>query len=122
MNENNFYDLRILILKYDLENYIKKVSSYNPSLLNEKECQVLNRYIDDEDSLELIREAIIRTEKKKEVDQLIQNLKVEVKKQAEWDSEIGTLIDTAFDSLQENFVVEGQRSKNLFYNPRNFIK
>ena len=65
MNKNNFYDLRVLILKYDLENYINNSTSFEVSFLDEKEHNILNKYLDDEESLELIREAVINVDDEK---------------------------------------------------------
>ena len=75
MNKNNFYDLRVLILKYDLENYINNSTSFEVSFLDEKEHNILNKYLDDEESLELIREAVINVDDEKELDELIEKSK-----------------------------------------------
>ena len=116
MNKNNFYDLRVLILKYDLENYINNSTSFEVSFLDEKEHNILNKYLDDEESLELIREAVINVDDEKELDELIEKSKNELACHTSSDSELEQTIMNAFSFLRENLNSSNQRSKNLFHN------
>ena len=122
MNKNNFYDLRVLILKYDLENYINNSTSFEVSFLDEKEHNILNKYLDDEESLELIREAVINVDDKKELDELIEKSKNELACHTSSDSELEQTIMNAFSFLRENLNSSNQRSKNLFHNSQIFVK
>ena len=122
MNKNNFYDLRVLILKYDLENYIINSTSFEVSFLDEKEHNILNKYLDDEESLELIREAVINVDDEKELDELIEKSKNELACHTSSDSELEQTIMNAFSFLRENLNSSNQRSKNLFHNSQIFVK
>ena len=110
MNKNNFYDLRVLILKYDLENYINNSTSFEVSFLDEKEHNIL------------IREAVINVDDEKELDELIEKSKNELACHTSSDSELEQTIMNAFSFLRENLNSSNQRSKNLFHNSQIFVK
>ena len=122
MNKNNFYDLRVLILKYDLENYINNSTSFEVSFLDEKEHNILNKYLDDEESLELIREAVINIDDEKELDNLIGKLKTELVGYTSSDRELEQVVGDALFFLRENVNTSNQRTKNLFHNSQIFVK
>ena len=122
MNKNNFYDLRILILKYDLENYINNSTSYEVSFLDETEHNLLDKYLDDDKSLELIREAVINIDDEKELDNLIGKLKTELVGYTSSDRELEQVVGDALFFLRENVNTSNQRTKNLFHNSQIFVK
>ena len=122
MSKNRFYDLRILILKYDLENYINNSTSSLISFLDKTEHNLLDKYLDDEKSLELIREAVINIDDEEELDNLIENLKVELACYTSSDHELEQVVEDALFFLRENINISNQRTKNLFHNSQNFMK
>lgn len=122
MSKNCFYDLRILILKYDLENYINNLTSSHISFLDKTERILLDKYLDDEKSLELIREAVINIDDEKELDDLIENLKTELVCYTSSDHRLEQVVEDAFFFLREKINVSNQRTKNLFHNSQIFVK
>ena len=122
MSKNRFYDLRILILKYDLENYINNSTSSLISFLDKTEHNLLDKYLDDEKSLELIREAVINIDDEKELDNLIANLKAELACYTSSDHELEQVVEDALFFLRENINISNQRTKNLFHNSQIFMK
>ncbi len=122
MNRNNFYDLRVLILKYDLENYIKNYTSFEVSFLNETECNLLEKYVDDNESIELIREAVMNIDDDKELDSLIKKVKKELVSYTSFNSELEQVIENAFSFLAENVNSGNKRVRNLFYHSQIFVK
>ena len=123
MIKNNFYDLRLLILKYDLENYIKNFTTFEVSFLNEEEHKLLEKYLDDDESIELIREAVLNIDDVKELDHLIEEVKKELSSLiSPSDSELEQTINQALSFLPENVDSGNQRVHNLFYHSQIFVK
>lgn len=122
MSKNCFYDLRILILKYDLENYINNLTSSHISFLDKTERILLDKYLDDEKSLELIREAVINIDDEKELDDLIENLKTELVCYTSSDHRLEQVVEDAFFFLRAKINISNQRTKNLFHNSQIFVK